>query len=261
MKQTAEGLGGIVSSVGTYAHRVILAVWFPGFVIFCELAYIYLALSTDGLLAGEQLRTIISLFDLPVIGISLAVVVLAGSMALGYVARDLAFWITDVWMWTGVRPTRSLKTMLNEIKAAHGKKEVEAVFSRYKVFSLADDENNSHVLPRRKETYVREFCKLWLKVCSPQLSTEGLETEINMDLGTIIPLFLASMIFAILVGTPTAWGFSIALLAFSLLRLYRVTWAINIETEIAIVNFVYAHWREEELRCAEGGEPMRPQSI
>ncbi|HYI47555.1 MAG TPA: hypothetical protein VEX35_03735 [Allosphingosinicella sp.] len=259
MKQAAESLGGIFSSVGTYAHRVVLAVWFPGFVVFCELAYFYLALSTDGSHVGEQLRTFISLFDLPVIGISLTIVVLAGSMALGYVARDLAYWITDIWMWTGVRPTRSLKTMLSEIKAAHGEEEVEAVFSRYKVFLLADDENVSRSLPRRKETYVREFCKLWLKVCSPQLSTEGLETEINMDIGTVIPLFLASVILATLVGSATALGFSIALFAFALLRLYRVTWAINIETEIAIVNFVYAHWRQDELRCADG-KPVAPQS-
>ncbi len=246
MSDVASGIKGLIESLGSYARRIIVGVWFPGLLLFGEFAFIYHAATRPE--ASSFLADLLAAYALigpSLLGAAVLVAILAGAITLGYVARDLAFWASDFWLWTGMRPTRGLDRILDQIRAVHGS-EVDKVLSRYAIFERATDPAIARRLPRRSESYVREFCKLWLSVKAPNLSTEGIEIEINMDLGLVLPLLLAGFIFVFLVGGAPAVILGLILFGFALLRLYRITWARNIETELAIFNFVFAHWQKVE---------------
>ena len=89
----------LIGSLGTYSRLVIVGVWFPGFLMLCEFTYIYFRLfgpSDKGPFnfAAEKMKE----YDSAVISTFIVIFILAVSIALGYLARDISFAISDIWL-------------------------------------------------------------------------------------------------------------------------------------------------------------------
>jgi hypothetical protein len=249
-----EEAGSLIESIGTYARLTIVGVWFPGFLLFCELGSTYFGFfgpadqGLFGYLAAETKE-----FDSPVLTFLVVVFVLATSISLGYVARDLAFAISDFWLRRGWPPVRRLTKVYDSIRRVYGDTKVDDVARRYPVFRLATGDVDSTSLPRMPESYVREFCKQWLRVNVPSLNTEGLEIEINLVMGLVMPVALASIVFLSFFGLRLAIPLAVVSVAAATFLMYRINWARNIETEQSILNFLFAHW--EGLPAAAAAKP------
>jgi len=262
MASMIEEAGGLIESIGTYARVTIVGVWFPGFLLFCELGSTYFQFfgpAEQGLLGYLVAKT--REFDSPIVAAFVVVFVLATSISLGYLARDLAFAISDFWLRRGWPPVRRLAEVYGTIRRVYGEKNVDEVTSRYPVFRLATGHLDGESLPRMPESYVREFCKQWLRVKVPGLNTEGLEIEINMVMGLVVPMALASIVSPSFFGPWLAIPLAIASVVAATFLMYRINWSRNIETEHAIVNFLLAHWEglpaATAAKSAKHREPER----
>lgn len=244
----------LIGSLGTYARLIVVGVWFPGFLLFCEIGSLYFRFFgpvDEGLLSyiAERIKD----FDSAVMSGLLGVLVLAISIATGYVSRDLAFAISDLWLRKGWRPTRKLSVIYADIRRVHGDSKVDDIAANYPVFRLATSGVGPAPLPRLPDSYVREFCKQWLRLRAPSLNTEGLEIEINMVIGLVIPVALASAVFLGFVSGWLCFVLAGASLAAATFMMYRIVWARTIETEQAMTNFLFAHW--EGLATASAATP------
>jgi hypothetical protein len=243
MESLIKEAGTLIGSIGTYARLVIVGVWFPGFLIFCELGSCYFRLfrSAEKTLFDSIAENIQS-SNSTVVTTLIVVSVVATSIALGYVARDIAFAISDLWLRRQWRPTRKLSDIYKQIRIVYGEEKVDDVAAGYSVFRLVSTTGSINRLPRMPESYVREFCKQWLRVKAPALNTEGLEIEINMLMGLVVPIALFSTVGICFIGSWLGIALAALSIAAATFMMYRINWARNIETEQAIVNFLFAHW-------------------
>jgi len=259
MESVLKDAKSLIESVGTYARLVIVGVWFPGFLLFCELAYLYYIFrmpqnKTLLVYTADALKTIES----PVILTAAVILVLASSIATGYVARDVTFWLSDFWLKRGWPPTRKLQEIFLQVQHVYGQAQVDKIAAEYPVFRLATNDPDGFSIPRSPESYVREFCKLWLRTRAPNLSTEGIEIDINMDIGLVLPIAAASLVFFFTLGGLVGISLSVIFIAASVFRLYRINWARNLETEQAIVNFLFAHWEDLTTSPQSEGTGSKP---
>jgi hypothetical protein len=241
MESVITGMASLIGRVGTYARLVILGVWFPGFLIFSEMGstYFFLFRPSGKGLVGYIAETIKQLNSPVALGFAV-VLVLAVSIAIGYVARDVAFALSDFWLRRVWRPTRKLSAIYAEIRHVYGDLKVKEVTDEYGVFGLASGDDS--LVRRMPESYVREFCKQWLKLRAPSLNTEGLEIEINMEMGLVMPVALAGTVFLWLPGKLLGIVLACGSIAAAWFMMYRISWARDFETEQSIVNFLFAHW-------------------
>ena len=208
-----------------------------------ECCYVYFALSElEGRSPFGFIAQKIKEFDLTTVTGLIAVFILSVSIALGYIARDIAFAISDLWLRRLWPPTRALPTIFAQIRLLYGDNNVDTITQRFSVFRLAYGEDIDTTLPRSPDSYVREFCKLWLSVKAPALNTEGLEIEINMVMGLVLPVLLSAVVFVVLFRNVGGAILAIVSVLSAMFMMYRITWSRNIETELAIVNFLFAHW-------------------
>jgi hypothetical protein len=233
----------MIGSLGTYARLIVVGVWFPGFLVFAELGSTYFLVSgprDQGLFAyvAQSLKG----YGSGVVTTLIVVLVLATSITAGYVARDVAFAVSDLWLRRQWSPARRIVDIFSQIRRVYGAENVDPVASRYHVFKLATGETEVSSLPRLPDTYVREFCKQWLRLRVPDLNTEGLEIEINMVMGLVVPLALSSVWFLAFLRGPSRFAVAVAVIAAATILMYRINWARTIETEQVIVNFLVAHW-------------------
>jgi len=233
----------LIGSLGTYSRLVIVGVWFPGFLMLCEFTYIYFRLfgpSDKGPFnfAAEKMKE----YDSAVISTFIVIFILAVSIALGYLARDISFAISDIWLRRNWPPARALSEIFEQIRMLYGNEQVDGIARKHAVFRLAYGELDVSRLARSPESYVREYCKQWLRLRAPTLNTEGLEIEINMVMGLVLPVALAAAVFPLMNKNVLGGALAIASLLAAIFMMYRITWARNIETEQAIVNFLFAHW-------------------
>jgi hypothetical protein len=243
METAIEEAKGLIASLGTYARLVIVGVWFPGFLVLFELNVLYLRLfGQPQLNPFDYLANRIKEYNSNVITSLIVLFVLAVSIALGYVARDISFAASDFWLRRRWPPTRTLNAIFQQIQLLYGHREVDSVTKSYSVFRLAYGEVDALLLPRLDESYVREYCKQWLRLKSPELNTEGLEIEINMVMGLVLPVALGAVVLLIELGGVFGLIVSILTLLAALFMMYRITWSRNVESELAIVNFLFAHW-------------------
>jgi hypothetical protein len=175
--------GKLVNGMGTRARLMIMGVMFPGLLITCELIWLYLSWNRPN---QSILGFIIdALGELkPLVGFVFIVVGLAVSCAVGYLNRDGSFWVSNFWLRKGWPPPRNLPTLFERLRLIYGGDSVNQVLAKYGVFGLVEaSQDAASKLPRLPESYVREFCKLWLVDKRPTLSTEATEVEINVVMG------------------------------------------------------------------------------
>jgi hypothetical protein len=241
MEPTKE-VGGLISGLGTYAHRTIVGVWFPGFIVFLELSWLAYKVALLDNNPVRFLKETVGAGDSGVVLAVFIIITISLSVYLGYLTRDLGFAVSNWCIRRYIPPTRTLDEVLTVLGDVYGSENVSKVTSRYPVFLLRDKRAVPRSLPRTPESYVRDFCKTWLSLTAPQLSTEGMETEINLVIGLVVP----ALLFSFLTGTAISGliGLLLALIVFfaSAFLLYRVNWVRDLETELAIRNFLFAHW-------------------
>ncbi|MDB5637853.1 MAG: hypothetical protein JWP51_2761 [Bradyrhizobium sp.] len=233
----------LIGSLGTYSRLVIVGVWFPGFLILCEVSYVYFRLfgpSDRGPFnfAADKMKE----YDSAVISTFIVIFILAVSITFGYLARDISFAISDAWLRRRWPPTRALPVIFEQIRLLYGDEQVDGITRHHPVFRLAYGELDGSRLARSPESCVREYCKQWLRLKAPILNTEGLEIETNMVMGLVLPVAFAAAVFPLMNKNVLGVGLAIASLLAAIFMMYRITWARNIETEQAIVNFLFAHW-------------------
>lgn len=246
METAIKGIASLIGSFGTYARLIILGVWFPGLLIFSEMESTYFFIfGPHGKGLFGYIAETIKGFNSRVVSSFIVMLVLAASITIGYVARDVAFALSDFWLRRKWRPTRKLSAIYHEIRHVYGDLRVNEVTDKYSVFKLGSDDDS--FLRRTSETYVREFCKQWLRLRVPSLNTEGLETEINMEMGLVIPVALAAAVFLWFPGRSLGIALASVSIAAAGFMMYRINWARDFETEQAIVNFLFAHWEESRL--------------
>jgi hypothetical protein len=231
----------IVSSMGARAWLMTMGVIFPGLLITSELIWLYLLWTFPGqpILSPmvDQLGHLA-----PLVAFLFVVLALAVSCAVGYLNRDGSFALSNLWLKIGWAPARSLGVLLEKLQFVYGKVEVDKVINKYEIFGLMKSKDITSELPRLPESYVREFCKLWLATNRPILSTHGAEIEINIVIGLVVPTALAAVVlFASLRGLAGA-ALGLGTLFGACFLLYRVNAARLMETENALVNFMFAHW-------------------
>lgn len=233
----------LIGSMGTYARLVVVGVWFPGFLLFCEAGSVYFRFfgPVDAGLPAYLTEKINDFDSSAVLGL-LGALILGISIAAGYVSRDMAFALSDLWLRKGWRPKRRLPAIYADVCRVHGSDKVDAVTANYPVFRLATGGTDSTSLPRMPESYVREYCKQWLRLRAPSLNTEGMEIEINMVMGLVLPVALASIVFLSFLSGWLSFALAAASVAAAAFLMYRITWARDIETEQAMTNFLFAHW-------------------
>jgi hypothetical protein len=235
--------GSFVSSMGTRAWLMTMGVIFPGLLISCEIVWLYLSWKFPG---EPILSPIIKeLGELKaLVGFAFLVLALAVSCAVGYLNRDASFAVSNFWLRMEWPPARPLKTLLERLRFIYGKDAVNDIIKKYQVFHLveASQAEVAGFLPRLPESYVREFCKLWLSAKSPGLSTEGTEIEINIVIGLVTPTALAAAV--LFVGVHNTLGIVLGFISLfaACFLLYRINAARVMETENALVNFMFAHW-------------------
>jgi hypothetical protein len=244
METIIKAATGLIASLGMYARLIIVGVWFPGFLVFAELGSTYFQVygpSDEGLFA--YIARGIKQYDSTVVTTLIVVLVLATSITAGYVARDVAFAISDFWLRRQWPPARRVVDVYSQIRRLHGAENVDAVTVNYPIFKLGTGEIDTSSLPRLPESYIREFCKQWLRLRAPNLNTEGLEIEINMVMGLVVPLALSAFWFFFFLTGWLRFASAIAAVGAAILLMYRINWARDFETEQVIVNFLFAHWQ------------------
>jgi hypothetical protein len=129
---------GLIASLGTYARLVVVGVWFPGFLVLSELSVLYLRLFGQQQTSPfDYLANRINEYDSNVITSIIMFFVLALSIALGYVARDISFAVSDVWLRQRWPPTRTLTAIFQQIQLLYGHRQVDSVAKNHSVFRLA----------------------------------------------------------------------------------------------------------------------------
>jgi hypothetical protein len=84
--------------------------------------------------------------------------------------------------------------------------------------------SNRPKLPRPPEFYIREYCKLWLRAKAPSLATDDMEAEINIVMGLVLPIALASLTAFVVVDK--VYGILLACLCF-VFALFLDRWRPN----------------------------------
>jgi hypothetical protein len=246
MEGTLKEIGKLAGMIGSRLRILILGVMVPGFIIVCELA-VFMAAGDDG--ADRLIAWADAIFQSPYVSVPLLVFLLfAVSYLLGYLSREFAFALSTAWLRRGWPPNRRASIILGQLRTIHGPERVDTVIANHPVFDLARRENDSAVraLPRPSDFYIREYCKLWLRMKAPSLSTEHMEVEINLVMGLVLPILLAVIPCVLLLpdfAGPIVAGCAVV---FVLLIDFRFFYNINSvrcqETEEAILNFLFAHW-------------------
>jgi hypothetical protein len=177
---------------------------------------------------------------------------LAVACGVGYLNRDASFAVSNGWLQMGLPPYRPLTRLLNELRFIHGVAAIDEVAAKYGVFSLVNELNaDAAKLPRLPESYVREFCKLWLSAKASALSTVGTEIEINVVIGLVTPTALAGLVILASLHTPFGALLGAMTLFSAIFLMYRVNCARVMETENAILNFMFEHWESLPATIAE----------
>ena len=249
MENPLKEADALIGSVGTYARIVLVGVWFPGFLVFCEAVIVYYHHLGP---RGGPIDDIANAFkSVNPVAVSILgwIIVVAMSVGLGYVTREVAFTVSDRWLRSRWWPCRGLRRIFEQIRFVYGTDKVDEVGHAYHIFQIiVYDKVNTSKLPREDFICIREFCKQWLKLNFPNLNTEGLEIEINMVIGLVLPIALASVVFVTYLsalGPLCATVSAAVMLAAAAFMMYRITRVRDTEIELTIVNFLFAHWERE----------------
>jgi hypothetical protein len=246
MESAAKGAGQLLGTLGYRAQLLVIGVLLPGLLITLELSAVW-AFNDEG-----RRNAILALLpkdaeSLAVPGIGVVLLIFFPAYILGYVAREMTFKCSTAWLRRGWPPARRASVILAQLRTVHGAGQVDQVIRHYPVFDLASREADpaTLALPRPADFYIREFCKLWLRTKAPALRTDGMEAEINMGLGFVIPSFLGvipSVVFIpAMFGPAVAAGAVIGFILIGSGLFYNTNTVRCQETEEAISSFLFAH--------------------
>jgi hypothetical protein len=239
-----KDVGTLVISMGSRAWLMIIGVIFPGLLISGEVIWLYLSWSLPTQPILPIIVGVLADFK-PLPALVFIALGLAVSCAVGYLNRDGSFAVSNFWLSMGWPPARPLPDLFQRLRFIYGEDAVNRVITKYGVFGLVDmSAETARKLPRLPESYLREFCKLWLEGKAPALSTQGAEIEINIVIGLVAPTALAAAV--LFTSLHSVLGIALGAVALfgACFLLYRINSARVIETENAVVRFMFAHWEQ-----------------
>jgi hypothetical protein len=253
MNKSVQTATKFVNQVGYRSRLLLLGVMTPGFLIVFEIgtaAYLnqygwdYAPISIISKTIANENLVMVAFVTL---------LILSVSFSLGFITRELTFTVSNIWLRRGWHPCRPLETTMSEIELLYGKLKVQEVFDRYDVFNVvtshtrrgkADSSSCQVNLPRMPEFYIREYCKLWLRVRAPTLATDDIEAEINVVMGLVMPIFLVGIIGIFIMDLKFAIPMLVGVCGTSFYLLHKINGTRSLETEHAIVSFLFAHWEK-----------------
>jgi hypothetical protein len=247
MEGTLKEISKLAGMIGSRTRLLILGVMLPGFIISCEIG-VFLAAQDSGV-TNRMVVWAEKVFQSPIVSITLAVLLLlAVSYLLGYLSREFTFALSTAWLRRGWPPTRRAGPILGQLRTVYGAAPIDTVINRHTVFDLVNHENDTAVraLPRPTDFYIREYCKLWLRMKTPALTTEHMEVEINLVMGLVFPVILAVVPCVLLLPNLIGLTLTVVTVVIVILVDLRFFYTINSvrcqETEEALLNFLFAHW-------------------
>ena len=145
--------------------------------------------------------------------------------------------------WFG---SASLQGTLDRLRLIYGQDKVNEVLHQGEIFHCSIKEAELKLRsPRSPDFYVRNYCKLWLRVKAPNLSIDYLETEINVFIAFVIPTACAAVPFVVRERSSfdiADFGVTAFLILSAFLMLFKINTVRWYETELAISNYLFAHW-------------------
>jgi hypothetical protein len=233
--------------VGSRTSMILLSVLAPGFLIVSEIVTWYYLKEF-----GTELSTLTQSLDIIahnfLFSTLVILFVLALSFAFGFLSRELAFFTSD-FLLRRQRPGRAMEAIKFKYGGDKGNM-VDTILNAYPVFLLCTKEEQlKDYSKRRSDFYMRNFCKLWLRVRAADLSIENMEIEINIFLGLVLPTAGFALPFIGLHWTDwtaaRVW-FPLVSVAAAVLMMWKINDARRYETEQAVVHFLFAHLHWEK---------------
>lgn len=209
--------GGIASATAAAPSRLsfyvavqIASVLLPGVVLLTELTILGVWLTSD---QPAGIRSILdAISTVRAAGtVVFAALGLAASYVIGYLARELGFWL--VALTERVR-RRAEPAYWRRLRALFGDEFAEELADLHPVLRHVDPDARSQDSPNQfsfpiggghradTEHQAFEYSKLWLRQHSPTLGIESIEAEINILLSTLLPVLLLGVDVAVLSEGP-----------------------------------------------------------
>lgn len=223
--------------VSWYGGIQLTSVLLPGLIILAEL---WLLLSRNSLSEGES---VLRLATRQTEGASVGVLVIAVLLALcvayaiGLLARELSWFASERLL--KFQPV-DLANFRREFQDAYGPEGAWVVAKLVEDTKLGKD-------PTHHRQWVREYCKLWLRIHQPALAIDHMEAGINLLVALFAPLALGVWVAISWLGL--AIGGVILASALLICALGVIPLANHMrrhETWTAIRNFVLAQWFSRE---------------
>jgi hypothetical protein len=245
MKSPNKVMSKAMDEIGYRTRITLLSVLVPGLVLVSEGATAWYCHSHIELASSSLIGLTQYIKDNAFVALLILILVLAVSFAVGFLFREIAFTISDAVMRAGVFGRDSLQGVLDRIKLVYGTERVESVLDKEEIFKCGSREADLRLRsPRGPDFFIRNHCKLWLRVHAPAYAIDYLEAEINVFIAFVIPTGLAAVPF-IIAERNSFDLFDLvcvtAILLTALMMLAKINAMRAYETELAIANFVVAH--------------------
>lgn len=203
------------SRLSFYVAVQIASVLLPGVVLLTELTILGVWLTSD---QPAGIRSILdAISTVRAAGtVVFAALGLAASYVIGYLARELGFWLVSLAERVRRRadPSSSRPADWVRLCALFGDDFADKLADLHPVLRHIDPDAESQDSPNQfsfpvggghradTEQQVFEYSKLWLRRHSPTLGIDSIEAEINILVSTLLPVLVLGIDAAVLSGSP-----------------------------------------------------------
>jgi hypothetical protein len=217
LSAAAWGSTTATSRMSFYVGRELSSALAPGMVVLAEGFLLVVCVTTER--DTEGLRSLVD--DLSGLqGAALVLVAVLGFSAayvIGWVSRELGFWLVGGLEWFRRRMGRrrpsapSEPSLSTRLRAIAGEDAVDACIAHHPVLLILDEEADDVVTRRERvrrtwgafvpyqEDEAFSYSKSWLRRFAPEMSVDGIEADINILTAALVPLLL-------LVANIVAWS-------------------------------------------------------
>ncbi len=268
-EEAGKKVRGALDYINFRAAIILMSVILPGFLILTELS-LSLYFAVGGTISREDFREFVqetAHLGSPVVILALTFE-LAASVAIGFMAREVGFLVSDFLLNYHKIESVEFDQVLKKMVKVYGAPRVASATKDHFVFKLvnlrnfldvnlispelvSDEDFQKSLIGlglNSPEFYVKNYCKTWLRTIAPVLEMDHKEAEINVFIAFFVPTALVSvpvLASGLSITTGCVAGLFIAA-AFVLL--VKINAERRFETWQIIANFVFAHWALEKFK-------------
>jgi hypothetical protein len=251
------GIGDLFAKLGKYARLQLLGVLVPGIVILLEF-WIPLASWISELPPPTAVKAL-STGELVIF----VVLVLYVVYILGYVGREISWKTADAAARRLhlVRPRSTPSELAGEIGDIYGDENVARALASHDALLKSLDHDDAFA------RNALEYAKTWLSTRHPELAVDSLEGEINLLVGTIVPILLAPLLvlepfdlspFRWRWGLGTLCAFALAILIVRFVVIPQRERLARGERRACLQHLCLARWFEEADGYSSGTSQRTP---